>query len=414
MSSARFRILLVAMSVVAPGRAHGQPDEAAAKDEAGATEGEDDDEPLTGTFEVTARGMLVVNTAWSSRRLIPGDFALYVAPPAFTGHQFALSPANTVVGFKAEGVSYRSWQLEGALDLTLKSPRPEARTVLEPLFYDIHVAARGEDAYVLLGQYPDLMLPFTAASINGFPGSYIAGSIGFFRPQIRAGGRLHLADAVEVQLHAGIARDVLNFQIAPLIIGGGAGVPDGQGRMILAAGEPTPEPGHPWQRRYELGVTGHLGQRAFAQVDAVGSPIEILKRTTWSIQGFLRAALPTGTTLRARVWRGRTLGDVQAGIFQSVSGNNLEAISAHGGWIDVRQTLGPHWHVAAGYGRDDPRDSELAAGQRALNQTLFGNVFWQWSRTLSFAAEVSYWSTRWKGLGDADTWRGEINTAIRF
>lgn len=369
--------------------------------------------PLKGRFEVTARGVLSFNLAWSDATLVPGAYVLYAARPASTGSQFVLSPANTVLGFSIEGVSFRGASVVGAVDFALKSPAPAQRSILSPLFYDVHIGVRGRRSYLVVGQFPDVVFPFVAASLNGYPGSYVAGSLGFYRPQIRAGAIVDLTSALDVRLQASVGQDVQNFRITPLTGGGGADVPDLQGRLSIAAGAPTPGARNPWKRQYELGAAGHIGKRRFAFLE-MDVPTQIVARTTWSIVGDARAELPSGTTLRGRLWMGRVLGDYQGGIFQSVAFETLEAIGARGGWIDVQQRVARAWRVAIGYGRDDPEDESLSPGQRQLNETAFGNLRWQWSAAVSFGAEISYWSTEWKGLADVDTTRGELNLAVTF
>lgn len=74
-----------------------------------------------GEFQLKPRGMLVINTLYGSRALLPGPFALFAVRPAITGDQFVISPNNTTVGFGISGVSFGSFQFDGALDVTLKS-----------------------------------------------------------------------------------------------------------------------------------------------------------------------------------------------------------------------------------------------------------------------------------------------------
>ena len=47
----------------------------------------------------------------------------------------------------------------------------------------------------------------------------------------------------------------------------------------------------------------------------------------------------------------------------------------------------------AGYGIDDPRDSDLSAGQRSRNQFCFGNIIWDVTKRFQLGFEVSHWKT---------------------
>jgi hypothetical protein len=373
----------------------------------------DDSDPLQGSFELTPRGIISINTAWSDRPLVPGPFAFYVAPPAFERSQYVLSPANSVFGFTVKGVSFRGWEIIGALYVTLKSPQPESRIVLAPLFYDVHVGISTDDTYIVLGQFPDVLFPFAPATINGFPGGYMPGAFGFYRPQIRAGKRIDLTPSLDVRVHGSVGRDVQNFRLTPLTIGAGGGVPDVQGRISIAGGEKQPEGLRRWQRQYQLGFSGHIGRRRFSALENE-LPIETVTHETWSVGIDLQAELPTGTTVRGRLWRGRVVGDYQAAVFQSVGLGTLEAVTATGGWVDLQQGVSEKWTAAVGYGRDDPEDGPLTPGQRELNEMAFAQLQWRWSRTISFAVEGSHWNTAWVGQGENDTLRVELNTAIKF
>ena len=372
-----------------------------------------EEDPLEGTIKIKVRGMLVINCAYGRARLVPGAFGQYLARPALQGDQFVLSGANSVLGLNMSGLSFRGWDLSASLDLSLKSPSPASRVVLAPLFYDLHIALVSSDAYVLVGQFPDVVMPFVPATANGYPGSYLPGVIGFFRPQVRGGVRLVPSDLFDLRVQTSIGRDIQTFDVSPVLVGAGAGIPDLQGRLSAAAGPETPEELRPWKRAYEVGINAHAGKRSFAMAAAGGDVSDLVERSTWSLGADVRAELPSGTTLRGRVWMGSTLGDYRGGAFESVSGT-LGSISARGLWFDIQQKLTDRTTLAAGYGIDDPDDDEESDGQRTRNQAGFGNVFWRWSRWLTFAAEVSYWRTDYRAEESTRGWRGEVLTALRF
>lgn len=388
-------------------RAERPADEAAS----GEGEGGEAEEPLQGRFVVVPRGTLVVIAAWSTQRLVPGQYVLFVTPPALAGDQWSLSAANTTLGIAVGGVSYRGWELKGALDVTLKSPSPLSRSVLAPLFYDIHIALEKPDVYFLAGQFPDLVLPFVPVSANGFPGAYVPGLLGFYRPQLRGGARWHVAPDVDVSVEAALARDVQNYEVSDVVVGGGAGVPDAQVRLALGVGPERTPSIRRWNRPFELGIGGLIGSRAFALSSGDGLIVD--ERETWAITASLQVLLPTGTLLRGQVWRGQGLGDYAAGVLQTVS-DQLTPIRATGFWVGLTQLLQVQWRLGAGYGRDDPDDRDLDPGQRALNESAYLNLFWLWSRAVSFGLQASWWRTDWKDLGIRTSWRGTALTAVGF
>lgn len=356
--------------------------------------------------------MLVINALYGSRGLLPGAFALFAVRPAITGDQFVISPNNTTVGFGISGVSFGSFQFDGALDVTLKSPTPLATpNILGPQFYDAYVAARSELVDVMLGLYPDVILPFVILTTNAFPGSYLPGQLGSTRPQAGASARLPVGELFQLRVQASLGRPITTFQLTDELFGVSAGLPDVQGRVALAAG-PVDARDALRPRPYELGLAAHAGRRRL--IGITGQDVSGRELDSWSIGGDLRAELPTGTIFKLRLWRGVLLGDYTGGVFQNVSTVSGEPVSAHGFLASLGQALGMGWQVNAGLGRDDPKDSDVAGGERTLNEAGFVNVFWNWSKSIGFAIEGSRWNTVFEEQGSTRAWRGEILTMTRF
>jgi hypothetical protein len=157
-------------------------------------------------------------------------------------------------------------------------------------------------------------------------------------------------------------------------------------------------------------MAGHLGRR---RVTVKTDASDVTLRT-WSLAGDLRARAPTGTLVKARIWWGALLGDYSAGIFQTVNPETKQAIHARGLWLEVQQALSERWRVAAIYGRDDPRNSDLQAGKQRLNQAAFVNVFWDASRTVGFGLEGSRWTTDYGVRGSNRVWRLDLVYYLRF
>jgi hypothetical protein len=365
-----------------------------------------------GDFQLKPRGMLVINALYGSRALLPGPFALFAVRPAITGDQFVISPNNTTVGFGISGVSFGSFAFDGALDVTLKSPTPLATpNILGPQFYDAYVAARSEFVDLVLGLYPDVILPFVIPTTNAYPGSYLPGQLGSTRPQAGAHARLPLGELFQLRVHASLGRPITTFQLTDELFGASAGLPDVQGRVALAVG-PVDGQDELRPRPYELGLAAHAGRRRLIGITALEVSGE--EHDSWSIGGDLRAELPTGTIIKLRVWRGVLLGDYTGGVFQNVSVVSREPVSAHGFLAAVGQALGMGWQVNVGFGRDDPNDSDVGGGERTLNEAGFANVFWNWSKSLGFALEGSRWNTVLEEQGPTRAWRGELLSMTRF
>jgi hypothetical protein len=167
-----------------------------------------------------------------------------------------------------------------------------------------------------------------------------------------------------------------------------------------------------WTRPYALGFSGHYGRRHI--FDLGGQEITGLVVNTWSIGTDLRLELSSGTKLYFRLWRGSVLGDYAGGIFQTVSTTLLIPVHATGFQVAATQRLHEGWRLAGGFGSDDPDDADVGVGERTLNQAAYGTLFWDWSKKVGFAAEVSRWRTSYKGLGSTHAWRAEMMVIIHI
>jgi hypothetical protein len=362
---------------------------------------------LTGELHLQPRGVFVVNAAYNRGTLYPGSFVLVALPAAVSDPQFFISPQNTVLGFKLHGLSLGHAEISGALDVNLRSNTPLiSGNSISPQFYDVHIQLETERLRIFVGQFPDVVLPFVPDTVNSFPSGYVPGAIGYARPQVRADVRFPWRDRYQLSLQGSLNRPIQTFELADELAGRQAGLPDLQGRLAVAVGgaEQT------WERRFEVGLAGHTGRRRVTVIED-GTDTEL---RTWSVGGDLRVRLPTGTSLKGRLWWGALLGDYSAGIFQTINPDTKEAIRARGWWLGVQQAFGERWRAGATYGRDDPRDADLGAGKRGLNQAALVNVFWDASRIVGLGAEVSRWATSYTPTGSGRAFRGDLLFFLRF
>ena len=65
----------------------------------------------------------------------------------------------------------------GALAITLRSPQPllTANTIA-PQFYDVHMQLEFEHWRLVVGQYPDVILPVVPETINSYPVGFVPGA----------------------------------------------------------------------------------------------------------------------------------------------------------------------------------------------------------------------------------------------
>jgi hypothetical protein len=362
---------------------------------------------LRGEIKASLRGAFIVNLCYNDGSLFPGSFAYYAIPPALSQSGFFISPSNTILGFKMEGLWFGSAEISGAMDVNLRSPKPlEMPNSLLPQFYDVHMQIDFERWRVIAGQYRTIILPIIPDTTNSFPTGYVPGALGYVEPQLRIEARFPIGGAFQAITQGSLNRPLPTFELAEQLRGRQAGSPDVQGRVAIALGESE----RPWERPFEVGLSAHFGSRKATSV----SDLQDHLYRTWSVGGDLRAQLPTGTMLKGRIFTGSALGSFAAGIFQIINPRTFQAIRAKGLWVEAQQRLAERWRATIGYGRDDPKDADLEDGDRTLSQELFLNVMWDVTKTIGFGLEGSRWATSYKGSGTAKVWRGDLIFLLRF
>jgi hypothetical protein len=362
---------------------------------------------LSGAIKAEFRGAFIVNLSYNSGTLFPGSVAYYALPAAVSRPQFLISPQNTVVGFKLSGLSFGSAAISGALDVNLRSPAPlQTANTLSPQFYDVHMQLEFEDWRLIVGQYPDVILPVVPDTLNSYPAGYVPGAIGYVDPQVRVDTRVPLGTRFQLIAQGSLARPLQTFELSDELVGRQAGVPDLQGRVAFAAGLSD----RPWERPFEVGVAGYYGRRLATNVNT----LEEHRYQTWSLSADLRLWLPTRTLVKGRWWRGRLVGDFAVAVFQSINPVTYSSVGATGLWLEVQQRLSERWRATAAYGRDDPTDADLNVGDRALNQEGLVNLLWDVTKTIGFGAEGSRWATTYVGGSTTRVWRGDFMFYLRF
>ena len=141
---------------------------------------------LHGEIKAALRGAFIVNICYNSGTIAPGSVAYYAYPTNVSKAQFFVSPSNTVVGFKLSGLEFGSAAISGAMDVNLRSPTPlQTANTLSPQFYDVHMQLEFSRWKLIVGHYPDILLPVVPDTTNSYPVGYIPGALGYVSPQVR-------------------------------------------------------------------------------------------------------------------------------------------------------------------------------------------------------------------------------------
>ena len=162
-----------------------------------------------------------------------------------------------------------------------------------------------------------------------------------------------------------------------------------------------------------FGVSGHWGKEEY-DTTVFGNHKDF---TSWSLNFDLTQPVCDKVTVKAELFTGQDLDAYLGGIGQGVitdttKPNFYEEIGSKGGWIAA--SLGP-WddtRYNIGVSMDDVDRGNVNDGDRTLNQSVFGNVFYSLSKNVDWALELSHWRTEYRGHGDADSLR--VQTALIY
>lgn len=224
---------------------------------------------------------------------------------------------------------------------------------------------------------------------------YASGNTGSYRGQFRVERFWQQADNMGATLQF-----ALSEPLSTLVTSGAGritednGWPNVETRMEVGFG-PRGEIRGSTRRPLEVGMSGVIGQfrttrtlladpgtlpaRAVIDTWGVGTDAEWWASDSWGIRG--------------EYYYGQGLGEYNGGILQSFNSVTLDEVRSSGGFGELFCYLTDAFHVHVGYGRDDPRDGDLAATQIRRNQTYFCNLVWDLSRAVQLGLEVDYRKT---------------------
>ncbi|MGE0126610.1 MAG: hypothetical protein AB7U82_00785 [Blastocatellales bacterium] len=364
-------------------------------------------------------GILIANANYNSSALLPGSWSAFALPDLLPDQdQFNVSPGNTYLGLDVKWPKIGKWEINGKVDFNLRGADPlTANNIFQPQFIHIYGEAKTERYRILAGQTEDVVAPLFPNSLNQYPITFMPGSIGYFRPQIRFDTYQPISDNFTFIFQAALTQAIQTFDVGTLrfgpedfeaeVFGRQTGLPDGQARVALGYGKPDPK--DPLQKRpFELGVSGHFGQR---RGDLFTLPVIERDFTSWS--GSIDLTFKLGRVrFDGEFFSGSVLGDYAGAIFQTFNPQRGVAIRGAGGWAQLVYDISDKWQVSGGYGRDDPYNRDLDFRQRSLSDMGFGNFFYKITPRLWVAAEFSRWRTRWVGLPTGSANR--IEPAVLF
>ncbi len=354
--------------------------------------------------------IFVINANMNSGALLPGGFSVFALPegPQRDREQFNISPANSLFGAEFKFPSISDTRVGGKVDLSLRGSSPlNNQNTFAPLFLNVYLDLTYEPLRFVFGQAQDVISPLVPTTLNLYPLSYTPGSLGFFRPQFRVESKLSVADQSHLMLQGAMAQPIQTFQISNEAVATQSGWPDVQARAALAAGQANTL----GQRKYELGIWGHFGERSLTL-----SSGEVAFNDSYSFGFDGRVQLLPRTKVQGEYYTGQLVGDYMGAIFQTFDPTSGIPVDAQGFWVEVEHGLTETVQVHVGYGVDNVEEEGGIAQLFARNQNanFYGNLFYGFSPELSVAGELAWWRTKYIGLEDGRPFRFEMSLIYKW
>jgi hypothetical protein len=339
-------------------------------------------------------GTISLDALYNSARPIAPGTPFFLAPeaqPGFEEDTFDIHARETSIYLAADGPQIGCYKAGGLIMFALYN---DSITVDRYGFlpYQAFGELKNEDWRFAGGLQMDIFAPLLPTVL---PFSFLAasGNAGLYRGQIRAERFYHPSRNEQITLTVGIGDanpTILNNDI----LTEDAGWPNVEARAAWAVGALKQE-GLVAARPFEVGVSGFVGEIRSTEI-AVNQVID----DTWGLAGDFRWRVNSKWGFQGEIFTGQGLGTYGGGILQTVNSVTFESIESSGGWGEVYFYLHPCLHTHMGYGIDNPNDADVAPLQITRNDTIFGNLIWDVTKSFRLASELTYRTTDYLVLPD--------------
>ncbi len=360
-----------------------------------------------GDYRIVPYGVLWGSAIYTTSRLAPGEFIVYVFSETDEGESdFVLNVQRTRLGLNIEGPDIVAFhgassaaQVEidfhnarGSVDgSAVRGPANQPGVQLRHAYAEI----RDDDFRLLAGQTWDVVSPLLPGTLT-YAVAWGGGNLGYRRPQIRYERYLRFHETSQITLQAAIAQD-----IGLDLIGQSESTnqPEVQMRAAWTLGERGGE-----RLPLTFGVSSHLGRQGYDFAETATLPaVDDARLRTWSLNADLQFALTDNLGFQGEFFTGENLSSHRGGVMQGINPLTRRPIQASGGWAELWYDWTPRLQSRAGFGIDDPRDSHIAPGGRTQNRFVFGNLRYLLAPQFAVGMEVSHWKTHYQDKlpGDA-------------
>jgi len=361
--------------------------------------------PVVSGLDIELYGYVKLDASHDSSTASVGNYARWAESRSKPNihDEFSMTANQTRLGLRIKGPESKTVQTGGLVEIDFYGGGLENKP--NPMMRHAYLTAFWPDLQlqVLAGQTFDTISPLFMPTLNYSVGWW-QGNIGYRRPQLRLTETLKPVEKVEVKLEAAAARTISGRALGAALTsssgdtGQESGIPSFQGRASVGFPLLTDKP-------IVLGVSGHFGQERFENNQRIDS---------WSINADLTVPITKWLALQAEAFLGQDLDAYLGGAGQGVNLTTKKPIHTQGGWAAVTITPWEKWQFNAGAGIDDPRDCDLAAGNRTYNTVAFGNATYFVTPNLSIGLELSYLHTGYRDQEPGEDFREQLCFIYKF
>jgi hypothetical protein len=369
--------------------------------------------PVWSSLDIQIYGYLKFDAAYDTSRINNGDYAKWVDRENMNEEddQFNATANESRLGVMFNGPDNRRAKTSGRVEIDFYGGGSENKA--NPMMRHAYIKLDWPDERfnIIAGQTSDVISPLVPSTVN-YSVCWWVGNIGYRRPQFRLTKEYSLTSDVDLKFEGALARTIGRADAVAVPngtkSGEDAGFPSVQARASVTLPFFGPD-------RTTMGVSGHWGREEY-DTTATGDHKDFV---TWSLNFDLTQPVCDKVTVKAELFTGQDLDAYLGGIGQGVitdttKPNFYEEIGSSGGWIAA--SLGP-WNDTrynVGVSMDDVDRGNVNDGDRTLNRSVFGNMFYALNKHVDWALELSNWRTEYRGHGDADSLRIQTALIYRF
>ncbi|MGD0553099.1 MAG: DcaP family trimeric outer membrane transporter [Sedimentisphaerales bacterium] len=373
--------------------------------------------PVLSDLDLQIYGRIKVDASYDSSRMDLGDYAKWVRPDRGRNDhsQFDLTANETRLGLLIYGPNDQEFKTSGRVEMDFYGGGTENKPVPMMRHAYLNFEWPQDKFSILAGQTSDVISPLWPDTLNYTVGWW-TGNIGYRRPQIRLTKIYSIAKDTDLKLEGAIARTMGRTNSNILAAdqsdsGEDAGLPSIQGRVSLTLPSWGSKPA-------TVGFSSHYAKESY-DVNAAGSKIAADRKEfdSWSLNLDVQQPVNEWLSFKGEFFTGQDLDAYLGGIGQGVNTVRNKEIRSKGGWAQA--SFGPwgKWSFNLGVGADKVNADDLVGmtgDRRKYNQSIFGNVLYNFDKNAQIGFELSQWHTEYVDLGDADSVRAQTSFIYKF